>query len=397
MLGKTLLYTLLVLLFCFTANAKEENPWQGEWKSQEAGRHQYGISIRKCDDSGKCEVDTFGMDDTPNCKRSGIIEPTPNTNASKLQLVSSSKFESSCAFQLERDPKNNTITLHAGAENCSMGTCEPLKAGEQRTYTLKSKENFVGRAWSSQVCAAELTQAARVWCTDADLQALAESINKIPTVSNDTDLSLANRHLDKPMFWLDKTIQKCDAATDVKACLTAEYNTKIAELKAQSQKMNAEYGPDGDVKEAKSLIEKMEGVYKKRFKNGTIDGGEYPSEDIFEFVRIADSAAYIKMSLEFFNGHGCGISGVAEYKKVGGFVFQDPAKENSCLLTIKLDGDKISFEDPENNCSKFCGARGSFNAKSFTLKQKRAIRYMPIILKSEDYQNALKQYKERHP
>jgi len=155
------------------------------------------------------------------------------------------------------------------------------------------------------------------------------------------------------------------------------------------------YEENGDPKLAKELIKKLEGVYKKRFNNGTIDGDKFVSENVLEFVRVSDSAAYIKTKLEFYNGHQCFIFGVAEYKKIGGFVLKTPASYE-CKLTISVKGDKLVLSDPNGICREHsCGARGGYNGE-FTLSSKRKIRYMPKILKSNDYNTALQEYKKSH-
>lgn len=165
---------------------------------------------------------------------------------------------------------------------------------------------------------------------------------------------------------------------------------------AQAEEALPNVGHGRHSSEATELLAKVNGVYKKRFKNGDISGATYQGEDVFEFVPVSDVASYIRIHLDFFNGHMCGISGIAEYKTGGEFVFQDPAGDHQCLLTIRLDQNLIKFEDPNGNCQKFCGSRGGFNNQVFELKQKRMIRYMPTILESWQYKEALQSYQKRH-
>ena len=47
---------------------------------------------------------------------------------------------------------------------------------------------------------------------------------------------------------------------------------------------------------------------------------------------------------------------------------------------------------PSTKFSNACGARGRWDGEEFLLKQKRKIRYMPLILKSNDYKNSLEEY-----
>ncbi|MDP9651957.1 hypothetical protein [Paraburkholderia caledonica] len=158
------------------------------------------------------------------------------------------------------------------------------------------------------------------------------------------------------------------------------------------------YGLPGNTLKAQKLLGTMGGVYKRKFKNGDTSGDTYQSEDIFEFVPVAPSAAYIKLHLEFYNGHECNVAGITEYKAVDAFVFQDPdgPNGNRCLLSIKLDGNTVSFNDPNGNCMKFCGARGGFGREDFDVSQRRKIRYISVIEKSADYINAMRDYAKRH-
>lgn len=156
----------------------------------------------------------------------------------------------------------------------------------------------------------------------------------------------------------------------------------------------------GDSEKGKAMIEKMEGVYKHRWMNEAIHENKFPVEDIFEFVRVSDTSAYVNIVLNFYNGHMCGFSGIAEYKKNGVFLTQHTDKDlgENCTFIISLKGDVINFKDPDYKCSNFsCGARGSLNGDFFNLKQRRKIRYLNLILKSKNYQNALKEYQTLQP
>jgi hypothetical protein len=59
-------------------------------------------------------------------------------------------------------------------------------------------------------------------------------------------------------------------------------------------------------------LDALAGVHKNSFENGTAYGDQYRSEDILELVRITPTSAYVRLHLEFFNGHMCDIWGVAE-------------------------------------------------------------------------------------
>jgi len=147
---------------------------------------------------------------------------------------------------------------------------------------------------------------------------------------------------------------------------------------------------------AKALMDKLAGVYKYQFENGFIDGTKYTSENIFEFVPVSEDAAYVKVALKFYNGHSCDMAGIAVYDHADGFLFQDPETQNPCKLTFHFKDEKITASEPESgsDCQKFCGARGHMSSLEFSLNQKRKIRYMPLILNSEEYKESLEWYKQ---
>ncbi len=145
-------------------------------------------------------------------------------------------------------------------------------------------------------------------------------------------------------------------------------------------------------------IIELQGVYKDQFENGMVDGTAYKSENIFEFVGLKNDTAYIKIHLEFYNGHECGLSGIVRQQADKTFIFQDPDIESGCSLQIKFDGTDIHFSDDEQgNCQKFCGARGGFSGAGFSRKLRRDIKYMKLILNSEEYKEAVDNYNKRHP
>jgi hypothetical protein len=154
----------------------------------------------------------------------------------------------------------------------------------------------------------------------------------------------------------------------------------------------------GNPAEARKLMSEMEGVYKHRFSNSDASGDKFQSEDILEFVPVSGLAAYVKAHLEFSNGHVCDLAGIAEFKKTAAFIYQDEDvadQAGQCRLSIRKNADQVSFEDPDGNCEKFCGVRGSFDGATFAMSARRKIGYMPIILKSKEYLDSLQSYRQR--
>jgi hypothetical protein len=138
-------------------------------------------------------------------------------------------------------------------------------------------------------------------------------------------------------------------------------------------------------------IDALAGVYKKQFKNGNISGDKYDSEDILEIVKVTPGTAYVKTHLEFFNGHVCNIQGIADLDGAA-LVYHGPnnIEGKPCELSIKIVGSKVTLNDKDGRCAiGTCGNRGMYNHTAFELKRRRTIRYMDILLKSDDYKTAI--------
>ena len=148
------------------------------------------------------------------------------------------------------------------------------------------------------------------------------------------------------------------------------------------------------VRTAEADIDKLAGVYKKTFKNGNIDGGKYQSEDILEIVKVSPAAAYVRTHLEFFNGHVCNIWGVAKAEG-GALVYrgETSAQGRQCVLSVKAAGGKVTLDDLGGACAiGTCGARGMYNGTAFELKARRPIRYMDVLMKSDQYKDAIDEH-----
>ncbi len=137
-------------------------------------------------------------------------------------------------------------------------------------------------------------------------------------------------------------------------------------------------------------IDDLAGVYKDRFQNGLVDGTHYMSENILEIVKVSPAEAYVRVHLEFYNGHLCAISGVA--RQEGDVLVYRPRQDTGaqCALGLRASNGKLAFSDPDGNCrALYCGARGSFQGIGFPLKSRRPIGYMQRLLKSREYADAM--------
>ena len=145
---------------------------------------------------------------------------------------------------------------------------------------------------------------------------------------------------------------------------------------------------------AAETIKKIEGVYKNRFANSTVQDEHFESEDILEIVSYTANAIYFRVHLEFYNGHTCDLYGIAAYEN-GSFVFHgtNDASEGICNLTIRADGGNVTLDDVGGNCRTYsCGARGGYHDVSFPIKSRREIKYMKRLKASHEHADAVADY-----
>src|SRR5215213_4635932 len=119
--------------------------------------------------------------------------------------------------------------------------------------------------------------------------------------------------------------------------------------------------------EAAVDIGKIEGVYRRSFRNGDISGAKFTSTDVLEILAVDKGRAYFRTELNFFNGHLCSLSGIADADK-GALVYRDDSggPDHTCVLRLVPGGGRIQFEDVGGLCAKeSCGARGWYNESSF--------------------------------
>jgi len=141
---------------------------------------------------------------------------------------------------------------------------------------------------------------------------------------------------------------------------------------------------------AGATIKGIEGVYKSRFANSTVQDEHFESEDILEIVSYGANAIYFRVHLEFYNGHTCDLYGIAAYEN-GSFVFhgKSDVSDAICNLTIRADGGNVKLDDVGGNCRTYsCGARGGYHDVSFPIKSRRVIKYMKRLQASHEYAEA---------
>ena len=146
-----------------------------------------------------------------------------------------------------------------------------------------------------------------------------------------------------------------------------------------------------------SPVSSLAGRYSKHFQNGLVDGSKYWSDDVIEIVPVDATHAYFRADLQFYNGHSCGISGIA--RAVGNtLVYAEKAPmydgADKCRLTIAAKGKALLLDDGDSSCKGYCGARGSLSNFDFvSYSSKRPITYMAKLKGSSQYKSAIDDWK----
>jgi hypothetical protein len=157
--------------------------------------------------------------------------------------------------------------------------------------------------------------------------------------------------------------------------------------------------PPNEEAAAAALITALEGVYKRRFKSGVVVPGQPDEvmevEDVLELVRHDARHLYFRAKLQFYNGHTCGLYGLARFE-AGRFVYRAPTPASNgatCTLWIAADKSHVTLTDAPPNgsstCQEFCGARGSFRDWRIERSKRRPIRYLPRLMASREYGEAV--------
>ncbi len=188
-------------------------------------------------------------------------------------------------------------------------------------------------------------------------------------------------------------IRSCIAGMLLSLCASTYAASTTATAQLQPEKSATSLVAADNTTQPAQLIEQIDGVYKKRFANGLVDGTSYTSENILEIVRIAEDAVYFKTHLEFYNGHSCAQNGVARFSGAGVFVFyaeRDSSTDQQCRLQLEVSDKRVTIKDPDHSCQEYCGMRGSFDGATFERGARRPIRYMTLLKNSAEYKAAIK-------
>lgn len=141
-------------------------------------------------------------------------------------------------------------------------------------------------------------------------------------------------------------------------------------------------------------IDKIAGLYVTHFRNSDVSGEKFWSDNELELVKVTPATAFFSTHLEFFNGHECELSGIAEVSGQS-LIYRDP--DQQCELRIDVGGGKLAFDDKDYHCrEQSCGMRGGYSGVTFALKARRPVGDIAKLKASDDYVEALKEFEARH-
>jgi len=146
---------------------------------------------------------------------------------------------------------------------------------------------------------------------------------------------------------------------------------------------------------ADTPVSALAGRYSQGFANGMVDGTKYRSENIVEVVAVDASHAYVRLDLEFYNGHSCHVAGIAQATGAA-LTYVEPVDARSddsrCRLTMRRSGAKLTWDDA-GTCKDYCGARGSYTKGELPWASKRPIRYLARLKGSTEYRKAMTEWR----
>lgn len=153
------------------------------------------------------------------------------------------------------------------------------------------------------------------------------------------------------------------------------------------------------VPEASAFLASIAGVYKRQFQNAFMTGEKYQSEDILEVVPIDDRAAYVRMDVEFANGHSGGIYGIAIYSGHKSLTYDNGKKgDDACVVTYVWSAEKIITKadyEKTPGCRAYHGARGTLDGLEFPVRKKQTITYMQRLKDSRQFKEAMEEYRRK--
>ena len=140
----------------------------------------------------------------------------------------------------------------------------------------------------------------------------------------------------------------------------------------------------------------LAGRYSETQHLALVSGEEYRADDVAEIVPVDARHAYLRLALNFYNGHSCSLVGVAQVES-DSLVYRGSADDRfadgePCRLAVRRQGTALTWDDA-GTCKAHCGARGSFLNGTLPWKSKRPIRYLERLKASTEYRDAIAEWR----
>ena len=120
---------------------------------------------------------------------------------------------------------------------------------------------------------------------------------------------------------------------------------------------------------ASSPVRQLAGRYSEHFLNGMVDGSTYWADNIVEVVPVDATHAFVQLSLEFYNGHQCGLSGIATASQTPsgwyGLTLGPPSRSLSRLPAARAESRTTSASSRNLGPRESRRFDGSFSIFSF--------------------------------
>jgi len=120
----------------------------------------------------------------------------------------------------------------------------------------------------------------------------------------------------------------------------------------------------------------LAGRYTYSFRNGDVSGAHYRTTDELVIVARDRTHAVFDIQLNFFNGHECSLTGEAVLEG-SALVHRETDSllpgEPPCTFRFWRDRGRLRWDDGDNSCKTYCGARGSFMDGSMAWSSRRPL------------------------
>ena len=145
-------------------------------------------------------------------------------------------------------------------------------------------------------------------------------------------------------------------------------------------------------------LRRIEGDYKVRVHSALSGGERYTADNELRIARHGAGAAFVSVSLNFFNGHECYLSGIAAVQGRS-LVYRAPGEPAfDCRLRVNVDRGRITFDDEGFRCQRMtCGARGRYGGPEFPLSARRPLRNAAALRRSEEFTKAVETFEGLPP